>query len=60
VKELFVIGSRCGPFEKALALLQSGKLDLTALTTRMFPLSQVVDAIQFAQRRGVMKVLLRN
>jgi threonine dehydrogenase-like Zn-dependent dehydrogenase len=55
-----VIGSRCGPFEKALALLQSGKLDLTALTTRMFPLSQVVDAIQFAQRRGVMKVLLRN
>lgn len=60
VKELFVIGSRCGPFEKALALLQSGKLDLTALTTRMFPLSQAVDAIQFAQRRGVMKVLLRN
>lgn len=60
VKELTVIGSRCGPFEKALALLQSGKLDLAPLITRTFPLSQAPDAIQFAQRRGVMKVLLRN
>jgi threonine dehydrogenase-like Zn-dependent dehydrogenase len=60
VKELSVIGSRCGPFENALALLQSVKLDLTPLITRTFPLSQAADAIQFAQRRGVMKVLLRN
>jgi alcohol dehydrogenase len=60
VKELTLIGSRCGPFEKALALLQSGKLDPTPLITRTFALAQAGDAVQFAQRRGVMKVLLRN
>ena len=37
VKELTVVGSRCGPFAKAIALLRSGKVDPTLLITRMFP-----------------------
>jgi alcohol dehydrogenase len=59
VKELTVVGSRCGPFAKALALLRSGKVDPTPLITRVFPLEDAAAAIQFAQRGGVMKVLLR-
>lgn len=58
VNELTVIGSRCGPFAKALALLRSGKIDPAPLITRTFPLSQAPQAIRFAQRPGVMKVLL--
>jgi threonine dehydrogenase-like Zn-dependent dehydrogenase len=59
VKEITVIGSRCGPFSKALALLRSRKVDPTPLITRIFPLAEAANAIQFAQQNGVMKVLLK-
>jgi threonine dehydrogenase-like Zn-dependent dehydrogenase len=59
VKEITVIGSRCGPFAKALALLRSGEVDPTPLITRTFPLAEAQKAIAFAQQPGVMKVLLR-
>jgi len=59
VKELSVIGSRCGPFDKAIALLRSGKVDPKSLITRTFPMKDAATAIQFAQESGVMKVLLR-
>ena len=58
VKEITVVGSRCGPFAQAIALLRSGKVDPTPLITRTFPLTDATEAIAFAQRRGVMKVLL--
>jgi threonine dehydrogenase-like Zn-dependent dehydrogenase len=60
VKELNVVGSRCGPFSKAIALLKSGKVDPRPLITRTFPLSEASAAIAFAQKSGVMKVLLRE
>jgi len=60
VKEITVIGSRCGPFAKAIALLRSGKVDPTPLITRTFPLKDAAAAIAFAQQHGVMKVLLRT
>lgn len=59
VKEITVVGSRCGPFEKAIALLRSGKIDPAALVTRTFPLVEAPAAIRFAQNPEVMKVLLR-
>jgi alcohol dehydrogenase len=60
VKELTVIGSRCGPFPPALALLRSGRVDPSPLISRIFPLKDVVEAIRCAQSPGVMKVLLRS
>ena len=59
VKEINVVGSRCGPFENAFALMNSGKVDPRPLITRTFPLAKVAEAIAFAQRAGVMKVLLK-
>jgi threonine dehydrogenase-like Zn-dependent dehydrogenase len=60
VKEITVVGSRCGPFAKAIALLRSGKVDPSPLITRTFALKDAPAAIAHAQKRGVMKVLLRN
>lgn len=59
VKEINVVGSRCGPFERAIALLRSGKVDPKPLISRMFPLAEAAGAIAFAQKPGVMKVLLK-
>ena len=60
VKEITVVGSRCGPFAKAIALLRSGKVDPTPLISRVFPLKDAPKAIIHAQKPGVMKVLLKN
>ena len=60
VKELNVVGSRCGPFEEAIGLLRAGKADPSPLVTRTFPLKDANAAIAFAQESGVMKVLLKN
>jgi threonine dehydrogenase-like Zn-dependent dehydrogenase len=59
VKEITVVGSRCGPFAKAIALLRSGKVDPIPLISRTFPLKNAPAAIAHAQKRGVMKVLLK-
>jgi len=59
VKETTVLGSRCGPFAKAIALLRSGKIDPTPLITRTFPLQDAPKAIRYAQQSNVMKVLLK-
>lgn len=60
VKEITVVGSRCGPFGKAIALLRSGKVDPTPLITRTFPLRNASQASEYAQQPGVLKVLLRS
>src|SRR5207244_5875263 len=46
VKEITVVGSRCGPFAKAIALLRSGKIDPKPLVTRTFSLAEAEKAIQ--------------
>ena len=58
VKELTVVGSRCGPFSPALALLRSGSVDPRPLISRVFSLKDVAKAIHYAKKPGVMKVLL--
>lgn len=60
VKEITVVGSRCGPFAKAIALLRTGKVDPTPLISRTFMLKDAPAAIAHAQKRGVMKVLLKT
>jgi threonine dehydrogenase-like Zn-dependent dehydrogenase len=58
VKEITVVGSRCGPFAKAIALLRSGKVDPTPLISRTFALKDAPQAIAYAQKPGILKVLL--
>src|SRR6202008_1300685 len=60
VKEITVLGSRCGPFAKAIELLRSGKVDSTPLISNTFSLQDEPKAVTCAQKHGVLKVLLEN
>jgi threonine dehydrogenase-like Zn-dependent dehydrogenase len=59
VKEITVVGSRCGPFAKSIGLLGSGKIDPRPLITEVLPMAEAPRAMELAQKRGVMKVILR-
>lgn len=58
VNELTLIGSRCGPFPKALALLAAGTVDVVPLVTARYPLERALDAFEHARRPGTLKILL--
>ncbi len=58
VDEITVIGSRCGPFPRALAALVDGAVDVTPMVTARFPLRDGKAAFAHAQAKGVLKVLL--
>ncbi len=59
VDEITLVGSRCGPFPPALALLRRGLVDVASLITATFPLEEGVAAFELAGRPESLKVLLR-
>lgn len=58
VNEVTLVGSRCGPFEPALALLAAGKVRVEDMISERYRLSQAPAAFRKAQQKGVLKVLL--
>jgi threonine dehydrogenase-like Zn-dependent dehydrogenase len=58
VDEVTLVGSRCGPFARALELLASGTIDVSGLVEARYPLADAVAAFEHAGRRGVLKVLV--
>lgn len=58
VNEISLVGSRCGRFEPALNLLQSGKMNVADMISEVMPLSGARRAFARATQRGVLKVLL--
>jgi threonine dehydrogenase-like Zn-dependent dehydrogenase len=58
VDEIHLIGSRCGPFEPALRLLESRQVDPTVLIAEEFKLQDALKAFEHAAETGVLKVLI--
>lgn len=58
VDEIQLIGSRCGPFEPALRLLESKTINPAGLIEKSFPLSSGLEAFALAAQPGMLKVLL--
>lgn len=58
VDEVTIVGSRCGPFGRALDALARGLVDVRTLIDDRFPLSDGVRALQRAAEPGVLKVLV--
>ena len=58
VDEISIIGSRCGRFAPALAMLEAGAIPVERLIAARYPLERGVEAFRRASDRGVLKVLL--
>jgi threonine dehydrogenase-like Zn-dependent dehydrogenase len=60
VDEITLLGSRCGPFDKAIDLLAARKIEVRDLIDAIYPLADAIAAFDHAQRKGALKVLLRS
>jgi len=60
VKEITVIGSRCGRFDPALALLRKGEIRTAKMISARYPLREAPAAFAKAAEHGVLKVLLEG
>jgi len=58
VDEINIVGSRCGPFEPALRLMESKQVDPTVLIDSEFKLGEALKAFEHAAETGVLKVLV--
>lgn len=57
IDEFTVIGSRCGPFEPALAALRDRRIYVDSLIEATYPLSDAVQAFQQASTQPTLKLL---
>ena len=58
VNEITLLGSRCGPMAKAVNLLASGRIKPERLIEKTFPLADGIATIEYAKRKGALKVLI--
>lgn len=58
VREIRIVGSRCGPFAAALRLLDAQLVDVKSLIEARYSLDEGVKAIEHAGQKGALKVLL--
>lgn len=59
VDEITIVGSRCGRFAPALELLRDNKVDVESFISEEFSLEKGIEAIEKAQQKGAMKILLK-
>ena len=59
VNEVTVLGSRCGPFAPALRLLEREQIQVLPMVQATYALHEGVAALEHAEQRGVLKILIR-
>jgi len=57
VDELRIQGSRCGPFDEAIALLERHEVRVAEMVTHRFPLERCDDAFEAAASKSAVKVI---
>jgi len=58
IDEISIVGSRCGPFDRALSALAEGWVSVLPLISRRYDLSAGIEALETAKAADVVKVLL--
>ncbi len=56
IDEISIVGSRCGPFEPALRLLEQKLVDVDAMISAEYSIAQGIQAFERAAEPGVLKV----
>ncbi|WXG41379.1 MAG: alcohol dehydrogenase catalytic domain-containing protein [Candidatus Freyarchaeum deiterrae] len=59
VDEITIIGSRCGPFDPAIRLLEQRLIDTDSLITARYPFEEVLRAFEHAKEREAIKILVQ-
>ena len=59
IDEITIVGSRCGQFRPALRLLEKKIFDLKPLISKTFSFDNAIEAFNYAQEKGVLKVILK-
>ena len=58
IDEITVVGSRCGPFDRALQALDAGEIEVQSLITGRFAIEQAIEAFAAAASSEHRKVLI--
>jgi len=58
VDEITIVGSRCGPFDAALRLMEKREVDPTPLIVAEYKLDDALKAFEHAAQPGVLKILI--
>lgn len=58
VDELMLIGSRCGPFPEAIAMLREKRVNVVEMIDGDFPLEKALEAFSLAEKPETIKVLI--
>ena len=58
IDEVTIVGSRCGPFDRALEALEAGSVSVLPMISERYDLSRGVGALDAARKGGVLKVLI--
>ena len=58
IKEMTLVGSRCGNFPMALRALAAGEVSVDKLLTAVYPLEKADEAVAHAARKGTLKIQL--
>lgn len=59
IQELNLTGSRCGPFPPAIRAIEEGKVEVSSIISREYPLEEGVEAFRQAAEKGELKVIVR-
>jgi len=59
IKEITLVGSRCGRFMPAVRLLERGLVDVKPLISKVFSFEDIKEAINYSRRPVCLKVLIR-
>ncbi len=57
VDEITLIGSRCGPFTRALSLLERNQINLEPLISGIYEIENFERAFEKSQEKGILKIL---
>ena len=58
IDEITIVGSRCGPFDKAISAIVAGELQLDNFVSGRFPIESFEAAFERAQQKDALKVIL--